>query len=161
MQTQVLLMEDNPALADRMAQALTDAGHQCRTVNGVAQALREIDLQVPHLLVADFHVVDGTAADLLAGLAERGCTDLPVLLATAAGGLARQAIRPYPQVRAIMDKPVACDQLLALVGQFADHGTRRAARHRLIGPDERHRLLHAAFRDGVPESPIPQPQIPV
>jgi len=145
MRTRVLIMEDNPILADRMTMYLVEAGYHCRTVDGVAKALREVGLFGPHLVLADFHVGDGTAADLLAGLRGVGADRVPVLLATAAGGTAHRTAADHAQVRGVLDKPVALEQLPAMIDRFADHSLQPASRSPLIGPEERRRLLHAPF----------------
>lgn len=147
MRTRVLIMEDNPGLAERMAMFLSEAGYHCRTVGGVGKALREIGQFAPHLVIADFHVTDGTALDLLAGLRACGAASVPVLLATAAGSAAHRVAAENGQVRGVLDKPVALDQLPALVERFADLSIRPVGRSRLIGPEERQRLLHASFAD--------------
>lgn len=156
MRTRVLIMEDNPILAERMAMFLDRAGYHCRTADGVAKARREIGLFAPHLVVADFHVADGTASDLLVGLAADGVERVPVLLATAAGGTARQAARENRQVRGILEKPIALAQLPPLIERFADRSIRPVPRSRLVGIEERRRLLHVAFADEAAE-PSPTP----
>jgi DNA-binding NtrC family response regulator len=147
----VLLMEDNPNLAKQMAKALLAAGHDCRAVNGIEPALREIDRRMPQVVVADFQVTDGTAADLLAGLRAKAWEQLPVLIATAVGPLARETAACYPQVKGVLDKPVQAEQLVREIERIADRSLRNAGSRRLIGPDERRRILQLAWADALPE----------
>jgi len=160
MRTNVLLLEDNPTLATAMAKALRDAGHNCRTANGVGKALREISRAVPHLLIADYHVVDGTAADLLAELGAHHCEHLPVVLATAAPTIARQTTKAFAQVKAILQKPVALDQVVAMVELLADHSIGPARAVRFIGAEERRRLLQFPGEDALAPADCPSPRAP-
>jgi DNA-binding NtrC family response regulator len=154
MRIRVLIMEDNAGLAGHMAGFLKDAGYDCRVVDGVARALREARSFGPHLVLSDFHVIDGTAADLLAGLKAQGSGGLPVVLATAAGPLARNVADEYKQVCGILEKPVALELLPPLIERFADRSVRPLGWSPLIGPDERHRLLHASCGDEVSDGTL-------
>lgn len=143
MLTNVVVMEDNPSLAERLTKALNDGGCLCRAAGGVERTLRLVDAFCPHVVVADFHVTDGTAADLLEGLRKRRLERLPVLLATAAPTVARQVAERYPQVKTVLEKPVPVDRLVGMVREVADTAFAPPRRCRLISLEERMRLLQA------------------
>jgi DNA-binding NtrC family response regulator len=147
----VLLMEDNPSLADQMSKALIAAGHHCRSVNSVASALREIGWRMPQIVLADYQVTDGTAEDLLIGLSDSGWDRLPVVISTAVGPLARETAARYPQVKQVLDKPVATERFVAQAERFADPDLALAGARRLIGPEERSRILQLAWSETVAE----------
>lgn len=143
MQPSILVMEDNPVLGERMKQALSDAGYHCRLTPGVEKALRAIDVLEPHLVIADYTVIDGTALDLLNRLAERASDHIPFVLCTAVAASARAATAAFRQVKCVIEKPIPEDDVIALAACFA-RTTAPSPRHpRLVGPVERRLLLGA------------------
>jgi two-component system, NarL family, sensor histidine kinase EvgS len=64
-----LVVEDSPVYAITMQALLIKQGWQVRTANTVDAALQEFDSLVPHLLVCDLHLPDGSAFDLLTRIA--------------------------------------------------------------------------------------------
>jgi two-component system, NarL family, sensor histidine kinase EvgS len=64
-----LVVEDSPVYAITMQALLIKQGWQVRTASTVDAALQEFDALVPHLLVCDLHLPDGSAFDLLTRIA--------------------------------------------------------------------------------------------
>jgi CheY-like chemotaxis protein len=64
-----LVVEDSPVYAITMQALLIKQGWQVRTASTVDAALQEFDHLVPHLLVCDLHLPDGSAFDLLTRIA--------------------------------------------------------------------------------------------
>jgi DNA-binding NtrC family response regulator len=134
-------MEDNPAIAQEMAECVAAAGYHCRTAEGVRIAAGMIEHRPPSIVVADYQVADGTALDLLRRLRRPEYARIPVILATAAASTARSAIRDFPQVKAVLQKPVPVAELTETIARFARAQTTAASCPRLVSREERQRLL--------------------
>ena len=77
----VLLVEDDAIVRGALVHALTDAGHAVRSVASGLQAVREVTLIQPDLVVLDLGLPDIDGADALRML--RAVCDVPVIIATA------------------------------------------------------------------------------
>jgi signal transduction histidine kinase/CheY-like chemotaxis protein len=109
----VLVVDDNPDAADLLAEALTDAGHEVRTVGDGPSALQLIETFVPDIAFLDIGlpVMDGYE---LAGLLRR----VPTLERTSL-----VAITGYAQDN---------DRQRALASGFAEHLTKPILLHRVL-----------------------------
>lgn len=144
MRADILLMEDNRTLLEPMVRVLTEAGHDCRAVRSVAAALRALRKRPPHVLVADYNVTDGTAADLIRGMSEQGDTTIPVILASAQAATAQQECAGFEQVRAVLEKPVSDINLTAAIQRVANRNIHPTKATKIISSEERRCLLEAA-----------------
>lgn len=77
----VLLVEDDATVRAALTYALTDAGLAVRAVGSGLDALREVTVQAPDLVVLDLGLPDIDGADALRML--RAICDVPVVVATA------------------------------------------------------------------------------
>lgn len=136
-----LVMEDNTILLSSLQKAFEQAGWDCRGVTGVAAALRAVRQRAPNAIVADYGVIDGTAADLLAALKSTAGPAIPVVLVSAQADLARHTCSEYSQVQVVLEKPVSPTDVVELAGDVADRNTCVSEPNRLISFEERRRLL--------------------
>jgi two-component system, NarL family, sensor histidine kinase EvgS len=74
-----LVVEDSPVYAITMQALLIKQGWQVRVASSVDAALQEFDALVPHLLVCDLHLPDGSAFDLLTRIAATRRSERPRL----------------------------------------------------------------------------------
>ncbi|MBD2096349.1 response regulator [Trichocoleus sp. FACHB-591] len=82
----VLLVEDEPAVAEVLTLALENAGAQVIAVSSAAQALKTLDAFAPNVLISDIYLSDINAWSLLASVraleAERGIHRIPAIALT-------------------------------------------------------------------------------
>lgn len=82
--TVVLIVEDEPAIAELVRYALGAGGWTCRSVTSLAEAWDFIERQKPQLLMLDWMLRNENGLRLLARIrADRNLRDLPVILLTA------------------------------------------------------------------------------
>ena len=77
----VLLVEDDPAIAEVLRLACADAGFELVVVSDLATARRHLDTSHWHAALLDWNLPDGTGIDLCREL--RAESTLPILLLTA------------------------------------------------------------------------------
>ena len=78
--TSILIVDDEPAVADVLSFALRKGGFSVRVVGTLADARRELHLRPPALLVLDLGLPDGDGLELCRELRARSA--LPVLVLT-------------------------------------------------------------------------------
>jgi DNA-binding response OmpR family regulator len=128
----ILLVEDDPAVADAFALALGDAGYIVDRVAGGRDALAHLLRRPPELLLLDLGLpdLDGLAA---CRLARRHAPDLPIIILTARVATGDAVAGLDAGADDYIRKPVDLDVLLARVdavlrvGERADrYAVRRA-----------------------------------
>jgi DNA-binding response OmpR family regulator len=128
----ILLVEDDPAVADAFALALGDAGYIVDRVAGGRDALAHLLRRPPELLLLDLGLpdLDGLAA---CRLARRHAPDLPIIILTARVATGDAVAGLDAGADDYIRKPVNLDVLLARidavlrVGERADrYAVRRA-----------------------------------
>lgn len=103
--TQVLLVEDDPWLAELEADVLTQAGYQVTHSPHAPSAIAKIDQQQPDIIILDVLLTGSTAFALLHELQSYGDTKkVPIILCTnMAESLKLEDLKMYG-VRRIVDK---------------------------------------------------------
>jgi DNA-binding response OmpR family regulator len=109
----VLVVEDDWAVAEFIAEVLGDEGYAVRTVGTGAQARAALSIQPPSLVLCDLHLPDIAGSSLLSELRRDGHADVCVVMMTADADRARaiSAQGDYP----CLSKPFDLDDLLACV----------------------------------------------
>ncbi len=110
----ILIVDDEPAIAALLADMLRDEGYLVRTCHDGATALLEIFRQPPSLVVLDVAMPVMLGSDLLEYLRKRGFADLPVIMMTA-GVNPKQYLAQG--ANAVVSKPFDLDQMLLTVQQ--------------------------------------------
>ena len=82
--TDVLVVEDDPAIRRGLVDALTYAGHDVRQTDDGLDALRQVETLVPDLVLLDVMLPGADGFEVLAGLRSR-LPGLPVIMVTARG----------------------------------------------------------------------------
>jgi CheY-like chemotaxis protein len=108
----LLLIDDEPGIRDGLAAFLRLKGHSVRTAESLAAARRLLAAEAFDLIVADWHLGDGTAGDLLSA------SPLPAVVVSGFVG----EIEPLPRWR-VLEKPVAPEQLLQCLALAAPAAT--------------------------------------
>lgn len=115
-QTDILLVEDEPNIAEAVAFILGRAGWRVATVRDGAEAMALIRDLRPRLVVLDLMLPNRSGREILAELRcapDRMLAATPVLLLTAQGRAAETATAAGAD--AVLAKPFANDDLRALV----------------------------------------------
>lgn len=115
--THVLLVEDDPWLADLEASVLTQAGYDVTHAPHAPSAIAKIDEKQPDIIILDVLLTGSTAFALLHELQSYGDTKMvPIILCTnMAENLVLEDLKTYG-VRRIIDKTTMHpDDLLAAV----------------------------------------------
>jgi DNA-binding response OmpR family regulator len=146
----VLLVEDDSVIRTALIKTLTSAGHVVNAVGTALDALREVAVQPPDVVVLDLGLpdVDGAAALRMM----RGDSDVPVIVATARTGEANIIRLLNAGADDYVTKPFSGDHLLARIAAVL---RRRGARPEVpgaveIGPLRVDLTKHAASLDGRP-----------
>jgi DNA-binding response OmpR family regulator len=113
---QVLLIEDEPNIAEALRFILTRDGWEVSTLADGAQALLAVARQKPDVVILDLMLPGASGLDILRGLrADPATAALPVLMLTAKGqGRDREAAE-QAGVTAFMTKPFANADIVAQV----------------------------------------------
>jgi two-component system response regulator MprA len=107
----VLVVEDDPAILDLLADALADEGYRVRRAVDGVEALEAVRADPPDLVVADVHMPRLDGGQLVRRLRE---WNLPVILLSADPNWART-----PGV-AFIQKPFDLDHLLTVVRRLLE-----------------------------------------
>ena len=82
--TNVLIVEDEPAIIELVTFSLRETGWNVRSVQNVAAAWEAIVERAPHLILLDWMLPDQTGLRLLSRIrADRNFQDIPVIMLTA------------------------------------------------------------------------------
>src|ERR1700739_4311459 len=82
----VLVVDDEPALAEVLSLRIQDWGYEVRTAVDAAEAEREIQRERPDVILTDLVLPETSGIDLLK-LLERHDEQLPVIMMTAHGNI--------------------------------------------------------------------------
>jgi len=143
----VLVVDDEPAVADLVGRALERDGHAVRTVGSVADAEQAIVDQVPDILVLDLTLGDGSGLDLCRALRRRDHL-MPVLILTAHGEVPRRVEGFEAGADDFLAKPFAVAELRARVRALARRGPILRAAVATVGDVELDVAGRRALRKG-------------
>jgi two-component system response regulator HydG len=119
----ILIVEDEEAHGQAVAEGLKRSGHACRLVAGGKDAIESVRQRPPDVVVTDYRLGgDMDGMDVLRQT-KRLCPDAEVVLITAHGDerLAREALRPDAEFRAYdyLAKPLDIEEVRAVVERAA------------------------------------------
>jgi len=114
----ILLVEHDASVRKATCMLLRSAGHEVVAVESRADALFRL-AQYPHLdlLMADFHLGDGTGMDVIALVRERMGSDLPAILLDEDIYALVQDMAADERLR-IASQPLRAERLLALIEEL-------------------------------------------
>src|SRR6266581_1246 len=112
----ILLVDDDPALLRLLSIRLTAAGYDVMTADSGAQALTQLAVHYPHLVITDLRMegMDGMA---LFDTIHRRHPTLPVIILTAHGSIPEAVAATQRGVFGFLTKPFDGKDLLAQVEQ--------------------------------------------
>ncbi len=114
MKARVVVVDDEPKMADAIASALERSGHECLVFNGAAEALEEILARPPDVVVTDWRMQGLDGLELLRRIhAARPAT--PVILVTAYGDVPSAVAAMRAGAFDYVTKPFDNDELRSLV----------------------------------------------
>ncbi len=110
----VLVVDDEPDILELLELALARMGLEVDRASGVQQAIRLLDSRKFDLCLTDMRMPDGEGLEVVRHIAER-YLDVPVAVITAHGNLENAVAVLKAGAFDYLSKPVALDQLRALV----------------------------------------------
>jgi DNA-binding NtrC family response regulator len=117
--TRVLIVDDEPRMAEVMATALARAGHECHVCTSASAALAALDERGADVVVTDWKMPDMDGLALMTALHERR-PGLPVILVTAHGSVPGAVAAMREGAFDYVTKPFDNDELRALVARALD-----------------------------------------
>ncbi|HXJ33063.1 MAG TPA: sigma-54 dependent transcriptional regulator [Candidatus Eisenbacteria bacterium] len=119
MSTRVLVVDDEPRMAEVMAAALARAGHECTVCTSGAQALGTLEERGADVVVTDWKMPDMDGLALLRAVHAKR-PGLPVILVTAHGTVPAAVAAMREGAFDYVTKPFDNDELRALVARALD-----------------------------------------
>ncbi|KAF7597713.1 MAG: sigma-54-dependent Fis family transcriptional regulator [Candidatus Dactylopiibacterium carminicum] len=115
----VLVVDDEADIRELVELSLLRMGLAVESAGSVAEALRMLDERQYRLCLTDMRLPDGDGLQVVRHIAERG-GDLPVAVITAYGSMDNAVVALKAGAFDYLSKPVALDQLRALVKSALD-----------------------------------------
>jgi DNA-binding response OmpR family regulator len=125
-----LIVDDNLALGENLAEIIQDAGDSATLAQSGAQALELARVQRFDAVVTDMRMPEMSGADLIGQIAELD-SELPVIVVTAFTSDDHLSLARRYGVLGVLPKPIPIEQLLKLV-----HCARRGGRVAIVEDDE-------------------------
>jgi DNA-binding NtrC family response regulator len=117
--SRILVVDDEPRMAEVMAAALGRAGHDCEVCTAGAAALAALDERGADVVVTDWRMPDMDGLALMKAIHERR-PSLPVILVTAHGSVPSAVAAMREGAFDYVTKPFDNDELRALVARALD-----------------------------------------
>ena len=134
--SRVLLVDDEPDILELLELTLVRMGLEVRRASNVSEARRQLDNEDIDLCLTDMRMPDGEGLELVRYIAERNL-DVPVAVITAHGNAENAVAALKAGAFDYLSKPVALDQLRALVKSALKlpqaHGAVNADERSLLG----------------------------
>lgn len=127
---EVLIIEDEPALAFQLGRALEDEGHDVRLAGSARDGLEQARTRAPDLVLLDLRLPDRPGLEVLDSLRERN-PGLPVVVASAYGSVG-DAVRAMRQGAVdYLQKPLDLGSLSVLITRVLEDQRRQRELHYL------------------------------
>jgi two-component system response regulator HydG len=134
----ILVVDDHPAMANVVSEALTDAGWECVVNDSGAAAIAALREHAFDLVITDLRMAEVDGMDVLAAMRDLDA-DVPVIIMTAFGGIDSAIEAMRRGAHHYLTKPVRLEELRL-------HVERAIAERRLR---REHRALASAARTGL------------
>ncbi len=116
MSNRILIVDDQPDLANLMADMLVDAGYVTRTADNARDALSEIQLDPPDLLLLDVHMPDLDGYEVATMLKSDPATaSIPIIMVSALDGRGSRLIGLESGAEDYLSKPIDPAELVAKI----------------------------------------------
>ena len=146
----VLVVEDEPSIADPFARALLRGGFRPTVARTGAEALRAVDELAPDVVLLDLALPDADGRDVCREI--RAGSDVPIIIVTASGSVTDRVVGLELGADDYVVKPFAVGEVIARIRAVLRRTARPAARsgswwsgahHRSGGPTCVHRRHRA------------------
>jgi len=127
MSARILVVEDEPGIAEPLVAHLGREGFEATAVNTVADARARFEREPPALMVLDVMLPDGDGRDLCREL--RSTSDVPIVLLTARGADADRIVGLELGADDYVVKPFSAGELVARIRAILRRAERAPARH--------------------------------
>lgn len=132
--TFILLIDDDPLIADVVTASLGSAGYTVGCLSDGRRAVEVIELKRPGLILLDCAMPFVPGVEVLRRIrTSRNCFDVPVLMLTARSSLTDKAIAMRAGATDYMAKPLDLDKLAATVGIMVRGNDYRQPTYKLAG----------------------------
>jgi DNA-binding response OmpR family regulator len=119
MAAKILIVEDNPRLAESMAVYLNEAGFETSWAGNSAEGIRKALSEGPDLIITDLHLPDMIATEAITILKNDPITSrIPVVVLTAENGRQWKTKALKAGAAEYLLKPISPDSLLKVVRRF-------------------------------------------
>ena len=116
MSNRILIVDDQPDLANLTADMLVDAGYVTRTADNARDALSEIQLDPPDLLLLDVHMPDLDGYEVATMLKSDPATaSIPIIMVSALDGRGSRLIGLESGAEDYLSKPIDPAELVAKI----------------------------------------------
>jgi len=116
----VLVVDDVPDVAEALACMLDLDGYATQVAHDAEQALRACEDALPHCVLIDVDLPGIDGLQLATMLRERHGSDLVLVAVTGWGEADERVSAAFAQMDHYLRKPVACEQLRALLPPLQD-----------------------------------------
>ena len=127
MSARILVVEDEPGIAEPLVAHLGREGFEATAVGTVADARARFEREPPELMVLDVMLPDGDGRDLCREL--RATSDVPIVLLTARGADADRIVGLELGADDYVVKPFSAGELVARIRAILRRAERAPARH--------------------------------
>jgi two-component system nitrogen regulation response regulator NtrX len=118
MSQDILIVDDEPDIRDLVAGILTDEGYLCRVASTGEEALEQISLRQPHLLILDVWLGDPKYDGLkILEQIKKTNTDLPILMISGHGTVETAVNAIKLGAYDFIEKPFKTDRLLLVIAR--------------------------------------------
>jgi two-component system, OmpR family, response regulator len=146
-EARLLVVEDDPAIADLLSAALSFAGFEVRTAATAADALKEVAASPPDLIVLDIMLPDSDGFDVLRRIRGQG-RSLPVLFLSARDAVADRVAGLTLGAADYVVKPFSVEEVLARIRAVLRRGRPALDERRTVGGLELDADTGEVRRDG-------------
>jgi DNA-binding NtrC family response regulator len=112
----ILIIDDEIAIIEFMAEALQDEGYTVRSASDCEQGLREIAIAPPALVLLDLHMPGMTVVEFLEHVPAVGSCAVPIIIMTA-DQRAPTLVSTHSELTYLF-KPFDLDELVSCVARF-------------------------------------------
>jgi two-component system, OmpR family, response regulator len=120
-EARLLVVEDDPDIAELLASTLSFAGFEVRTAGTASEALREVAAKAPDLIVLDIMLPDSDGFEVLRRIRGQGY-ELPVLFLSARDAVADRVAGLTLGGADYVVKPFSVDEVLARIRAILRRG---------------------------------------
>jgi two-component system nitrogen regulation response regulator NtrX len=137
MSQDILIVDDEPDIRDLVAGILTDEGYVCRVASTGEEALEQISLRQPHLLILDVWLGDPKYDGLkILEHIKKTNADLPILMISGHGTVETAVNAIKLGAYDFIEKPFKTDRLLLVIARAIEAANLRRENRQLKGESQ-------------------------